>query len=178
MLPCRGAPVPSVRASSEGGLSGCFAEGVTSNTSDSESSSSKCVSRLLSHLCARVCMCVHVLALPSCLVLVVVLFGGWSFLLVTLEMLRPVPSSGLGGAGAGGQEQACLLPCSLLAAGLCSRAGWWVSSPWWSPILGACCKKQWPEAGSVAYVAPGNQACTRAWGSSCSKCSLYPQWVL
>ncbi|KAF1599991.1 hypothetical protein FQV09_0005933, partial [Eudyptes chrysolophus] len=48
VLPCpgsvvlgdsRGAPVPSSPAPSEGGLSGCFAEGVTSNTSDSESSS-------------------------------------------------------------------------------------------------------------------------------------------
>lgn len=53
------ARVPLVSAGSEDGLSGCFAEGVTSNTSDSESSSSKCASLLLSHLC------VCVFALPS-----------------------------------------------------------------------------------------------------------------
>lgn len=67
------ARVPLVSAGSEDGLSGCFAEGVTSNTSDSESSSSKCASLLLSHL--RVCVHSHLVlsrwcfcseAVPSC----------------------------------------------------------------------------------------------------------------
>lgn len=90
-----GAPVPPAHAPSEGDLSGCFAEGVTSNTSDSESSSSKCVCTCSPAPCMCVCprVSVHVWALPSCLVPVVVL----RLVLPAgdTEMLRP------GRAGAG-----------------------------------------------------------------------------
>lgn len=87
--------MPVASARSQGGLSGCFAEGVTSNTSDSESSSSKCAPLLLSHL--RVCVCV----LSSRPVPVAFLFGGWSFLLVTPRCCGQLPSQGSGASLAG-----------------------------------------------------------------------------
>lgn len=133
VLPCPGsvalghswaAPVPSTRAPSEGGLSGCFAEGVTSNTSDSESSSSKCASRLLSRPCAyvHVCMCVHVLALPSCLVLVVVLFRGWSFLLVAPRCCCS-PLGARGEQGLGRRSEPACFPALSWLQGSAPRLG-------------------------------------------------------
>lgn len=47
----------------------------------------------------------------------VVLFGGWSFLLVTLRCCSQLPPQGGGNQGLGRQERACLLPCSLLVEG-------------------------------------------------------------
>lgn len=130
-----------------------------------------CVSPVLPALCMYVCACfgTSILSSPS---------GGSVRRLVLLagdtKTLQPAPSSGWGESrGWGGwSEPACFPAFSWLRALLQgSVVG---SESMLSPILSACCKKQWPEAGSVAEVAQVAQACTRLWGSSCSKCSLSP----